>query len=190
MPRMISISFMAGTGFMKCMPMKRSGRSVIAASRVIEIEEVLLAMIASGFRLGTRPAKILRLSSSFSLAASITSSQSPNCSIALAGRDPTQRRDLSLFAQDPLADLPAEEIVDPADRGVERRPGDVRQPDLVARLSRHLRDAATHLPGTDHADPPDRPGSADSRAGRRWWPCVKLRRAVAAQPLAALMRLR
>jgi hypothetical protein len=31
------------------MPMKRSGRSVEAASRVIEIDEVLVAMIASGF---------------------------------------------------------------------------------------------------------------------------------------------
>ena len=82
MPRMISTSFIAGTGFMKCMPMKRSGRSVVAASRVIEIEEVLLAMIASGRRLGSRPAKILRLSSSFSVAASITSSQSPNMLVA------------------------------------------------------------------------------------------------------------
>ncbi len=31
------------------MPMKRSGRSVAAASRVIEIDEVLEARIASGF---------------------------------------------------------------------------------------------------------------------------------------------
>ena len=31
------------------MPMKRSGRSVAAASRVIEIEDVLVARIASGF---------------------------------------------------------------------------------------------------------------------------------------------
>ena len=54
MPRMISTSFIAGTGFMKCMPMKRSGRSVTAASRVIEIDEVLLARIAPGCRLGSR----------------------------------------------------------------------------------------------------------------------------------------
>ena len=30
MPRMISTSFMTGTGFMKCMPMNFSGRSVAA----------------------------------------------------------------------------------------------------------------------------------------------------------------
>ena len=35
---MISTSFMTGTGFMKCMPITRSGRPVAAASRVIEIE--------------------------------------------------------------------------------------------------------------------------------------------------------
>ena len=47
MPRISSTSFIAGTGFMKCMPMKRSGRSVTAARRVIEIDEVLVAIRAS-----------------------------------------------------------------------------------------------------------------------------------------------
>ena len=41
-----STSFISGTGFMKCMPMKRSGRFVAAASSVIEIDEVLVARIA------------------------------------------------------------------------------------------------------------------------------------------------
>ena len=35
---------------MKWMPMKRSGRSVAEASRVIEIDEVLVARIAAGLR--------------------------------------------------------------------------------------------------------------------------------------------
>ena len=52
MPRIISTSCITGTGFMKCMPMKRSGRSVVAARRVIEIEDVFDAIIASGFRRG------------------------------------------------------------------------------------------------------------------------------------------
>ena len=43
------------------MPMKRSGRSVIAASRVIEIDEVLLAMIASGRRLRQQAGEDLAL---------------------------------------------------------------------------------------------------------------------------------
>ena len=62
------------------MPMKRSGRSVDEASRVIEIDEVLLPTMASGLSTGQRLAKIVRLTSSFSVAASITRSQSPNAS--------------------------------------------------------------------------------------------------------------
>lgn len=49
-PRMTSTSFITGTGFMKCMPMTLSERLVELASSVIEIEEVLLAMMASGLR--------------------------------------------------------------------------------------------------------------------------------------------
>ena len=37
---------------MKCRPMKRSGRSVAAASLVIEIDEVLEPIRHSGFRCG------------------------------------------------------------------------------------------------------------------------------------------
>ena len=80
MPRMISTSCIRGTGFMKCMPMKRSGLAVTEASRVIEIDEVLEATIASGFRNGRSAVKILRLTSSFSDAASMTRSQSPSSS--------------------------------------------------------------------------------------------------------------
>src|SRR6516164_4630084 len=58
------------------MPMKRSGRSVLAARRVIEIDEVLEATIASGLRTAQTSWKILRLTSSFSTALSITRSQS------------------------------------------------------------------------------------------------------------------
>ena len=48
MPRMISTSFITGTGFMKCMPMNFSGRSVAAPSRVIEIDEVFDASRQDG----------------------------------------------------------------------------------------------------------------------------------------------
>src|SRR5438094_550826 len=51
-PRMSSTSSISGTGFMKWMPMKRSGRSVAEASRVIEIDDVLVPMIASGLSTG------------------------------------------------------------------------------------------------------------------------------------------
>ncbi len=41
-----------GTGFMKCMPMNLPGRPLAAASRVIEIDDVLVARMVSGPRLG------------------------------------------------------------------------------------------------------------------------------------------
>jgi hypothetical protein len=52
---------MTGTGFMKWMPMKRSGRSVVEARRVIEIDEVLEARIASGLRTGQTDCEDLAL---------------------------------------------------------------------------------------------------------------------------------
>src|SRR5258705_5270196 len=66
------------------MPMKRSGRSVEAASRVIEIDDELEATIASGFSTAQRSWKILRLTSSFSTAVSITMSQSASPSMVSA----------------------------------------------------------------------------------------------------------
>jgi hypothetical protein len=45
---------------MKWTPMNFSGRSVEAASRVIEIDEVLVPMMAVGLRTGHSVAKILR----------------------------------------------------------------------------------------------------------------------------------
>ena len=41
--RTISTSFITGGGFMKCIPMTRSGRDVAAASLVSEMDDVLLA---------------------------------------------------------------------------------------------------------------------------------------------------
>src|ERR1700754_2829860 len=63
------------------MPMNFSGRSVAAASRVMGIDEVLEATMASGFSTAQTSLKILRLVSSFSTALSITRSQSARPSI-------------------------------------------------------------------------------------------------------------
>ena len=70
------------------MPMNRSGRAVTEARRVIEIDEVLELTIASGLRNGRRAVNILRLTSSFSEAASMIRSQSPSrsCSSAVEMR--------------------------------------------------------------------------------------------------------
>jgi len=71
-PRMISTSAISGTGLKKCMPMKRSGRFVVAASCVIEIELVLVATITSGASIASSWPRILIFSASFSVAASMT----------------------------------------------------------------------------------------------------------------------
>ena len=60
-PRISSTSCITGTGFMKCMPMNFAGRSVTAPRRVIEIDEVLEAISALGFRTGHSFLKISRL---------------------------------------------------------------------------------------------------------------------------------
>ncbi len=48
-PRMTSTSAISGTGFMKCIPMNRSGRPEAEASAVMGMEEVLLARMPSGW---------------------------------------------------------------------------------------------------------------------------------------------
>ena len=55
---------------MKCMPTKRSGRLVIAASAVTEMEDVLLARIASGRSSRSASVSTARLISNFSGTAS------------------------------------------------------------------------------------------------------------------------
>jgi hypothetical protein len=75
-PRTISTSFISGTGFMKCMPITRSGRPLAAAIFVIEIEDVFDARIASSLQTSPSDLKIWSFSSSFSGAASMTTSHS------------------------------------------------------------------------------------------------------------------
>ena len=112
---------------MKCMPMKRSGRSVAAASRVIEIDEVLQAMIAAGFSCGTSFLKISRLTSSFSVAASITMSQSPKHAVIRRRCDARQRRLLVVLGDAAARDLARQVAVDVVDRALERLGVDVGQ---------------------------------------------------------------
>ena len=135
--------------------MKRSGRSVTAASRVIEIEEVLLARIAPGLQMRQKAGEDLalellvlgrRLDHQVAVAELVET---------LAGADLATAPSPCPLGERALLHLPAEEVVDPAHRRVERLARDVGQPDLEARLGRHLRDAAAHLAGADHADPPD-----------------------------------
>src|SRR6478735_4528150 len=79
MPRISSTSPIIGTGFMKCMPRNLPGRSVTEASRVTEIDEVLVASSTLGGRPSHSLLKMSRFTPSFSVAASTTRSQSANC---------------------------------------------------------------------------------------------------------------
>ena len=76
MPRMTSTKTMTGTGFMKCMPMKRSARPVAPASRVIEIEEVLDARIVRSGQIESS----LRNRSLFAASSSTTASTTTSAS--------------------------------------------------------------------------------------------------------------
>ncbi len=78
MPRISSTSPIIGTGFMKCMPMNLPGRSVTEASRVTEIDEVLVASSTLDGSPSQTFLKISRLTPSFSVAASTIRSQSAN----------------------------------------------------------------------------------------------------------------
>ena len=72
---MTSTSFITGTGFMKCMPITRSGRPVAAAILVMLMELVLVArMQPSSGAAASRSAKIFSFRSTFSVAASTTNS--------------------------------------------------------------------------------------------------------------------
>ena len=78
-PRITSTNVITGTGFMKCMPMTRSGRAVSAAIAVIEMEDVLLARIASAEAIASSRRKRSYLISAFSGTASMI-----NCEPAAA----------------------------------------------------------------------------------------------------------
>lgn len=77
---MISINFITGTGFIKCIPITFSGLVVVAANFEIEIEEVFEAKTVSGLLTFVKVLKILALISKFSGAASTMKSQGANSS--------------------------------------------------------------------------------------------------------------
>src|SRR5580704_3304023 len=121
------------------MPMKRSGCSVTEASRVIEIDDVLELTIASALRKGRRLVKILRFTSSFSEAASMMRSQSPS----LSWPDVVEMRASVVTRQ---------KAVDRRQTGLQSLFRNIVHHDFEAGLRTDMRDAAAHLPGSDHAN--------------------------------------
>ncbi len=111
-----------------------------------------MAMIASGFSTGQSLVKILRLTSSFSVAASITRSQSPRSSSCQAGRDALERRLAVVFADRALLHLPGHVAVDGGEAGIDAVSQMSLSATSIAGERADLGDAAAHLSGADDAD--------------------------------------
>ena len=153
MPRIISTSCMTGTGFMKWMPTKRSGRSVAAASRVIEIDEVFEATTAVGLRCWHSSWKILRLTCSSSVATSMTRSQSPS-SLNDGAKAMRPIAFVFGFVCDQAArDLPRHIAVDGRHGLVVTLLGQVVDADVVSRQRHDMGDTVAHRASADDADP-------------------------------------
>ncbi len=98
------------------MPMKRSGRSVEAASRVIEIDEVLVARMASGFSAGAQVGEDLALDL-FLLGRGLDHQIATGKRVVFLRRlDAGQRALAVLVADRLLADLPGHVAVDGRER--------------------------------------------------------------------------
>jgi hypothetical protein len=83
--------------------MKRSRLEISDANRVIEIEEVFLTKCVSGGRKADKLSKILRFTSSDSVAASIVAWHPPNsCKFSALGSQAKQSASCSLSSAPPL----------------------------------------------------------------------------------------
>jgi len=100
--RITSTSTITGTGFMKCMPTKRSGRFVVAASVVIEIDDVLLARITSGRARRSASPSTARLISIFSGTASTIKSAAAIALMSVTGSRRFKTAPLSLSGNFPF----------------------------------------------------------------------------------------
>ena len=152
MPRMISTSCMRGTGFMKWMPMNFSGRSVTEASRVIEMDDVLVASMQSGRKRGTQVHEDLafdlfifrgRFDDEIAFGESI---------IIERRRDPADGGDarclVELLALDETREISAER----GEASIDPFLGNVVEGDVESGDRADLRDPGAHLPGADDAD--------------------------------------
>ena len=121
------------------------GLSVAAASRVIEIDEVLVETMAFGLRKGHSATKILRLTVSSSVAASITRSASLVAHGFGIG-DARERLALVVLADLAGRDLAGEVPVDGPDRRIDLVLGDVVERDVIAGERDDMGDAAPFAP--------------------------------------------
>jgi acyl-CoA synthetase (AMP-forming)/AMP-acid ligase II len=157
-PRISSSRPITGTGLKKCMPMKRPGLSSTAASCVIEIDEVFVAMLPSrSASAASTMASIWRRmrSLSFQVLGGRLDHQVAAGQRVLAGHalDAGQHRGLGLGRQLVLADQPLQAVADGLQAALHRRVVDVDHRDLQSAHGADLRDAVAHGAGADDADP-------------------------------------
>jgi len=128
------------------MPITRSGSGTLAASRVMGIEEVLLARTASWGITLARPGKHLLLTSSFSVTASTA-----NCAERASSRtpafEPRQGRLRVLRLQLALANRLVQLGADAGQPFLHQFGTDVDQHDMESALRPCLGDSRAHLPG-------------------------------------------
>ena len=83
---------MTGTGLKKCRPTTLSGRCVADAISVIDNDDVLDARMASGLQIMSSSVKMVFFNVMFSVAASMTRSQSAKSVSCSRARDAAHRR--------------------------------------------------------------------------------------------------
>ncbi len=134
------------------MPMKRSGRSVAAASRVIEIDEVLVPTMVSGLSDGHKRGEDLALGL-------LVLGRRLDDEIAVAeigeriGRRDALDRGLALLVADALAaDLARQVAVDGGNALRDPVGDDVVEQNVIAGQRADMGDAVAHLAGADDAD--------------------------------------
>ena len=150
--RITSTSTITGTGFMKCMPINRSGRLVSAASVVMAIEDVLLAMITSSRSRWSASVSTWRLISSFSGTASTRKSAFATVDISVTGTNAAQHRSLLRFRQLALLNFAIEILGYRVHAAVEVALLDIAQDHLVAGARENVRDAVAHGARAQHRD--------------------------------------
>ena len=150
--RMISTSFISGTGFMKCIPITSAGRETAPASLVMEIDEVFDARMAPGFKRAStwRENRELelqifgrRLHDEVGVSERVAAGNRLDTTQGLLG---SRRGDL------PFGDQFFEERGHPCFGALCELETDIAEQRAKAPRRRHLSDTAPHLPCPDDAD--------------------------------------
>ena len=132
--------------------MNRSGLDVTEARRVIEIEDVFEATMASGLRNERSAGEDLALDL-FVLGSRLDHQIAVAELVESRGDvDALEDRLALRFVHLPPRHLARQVAIDGRERGVDALLGDVVEGDVQSRLSRDLGDAGAHLPGADDAD--------------------------------------